>query len=377
MSISWKFAIWQVIVLRLLTLTAAVIGLNYLAFKPSFPYWDSVLQTFGHPLFWSWANFDGVHYLMVSEKGYVFGLTQAFFPLYIVLTKVGAFIVQNRVIAGLALSHLFFVGSLVIFYKLLRLDYSQKVTHRTILYLVLFPTSFYFLSVYTESLFLFLLLLSFYFMRTKQWGYAALVGIALTLTRIIGIFIVPAYLYEVWKSKAAQDKYPPFSHLILACVPVLGLLAYMLYLHVEFNDPLLFAHVQSSFGAGRETDKLVLIYQVFWRYLKMVFTVDRSNPLYFTVWLELLSTLSFVGLLIWGFLKKVRTSYLIFSIPGLLLPTLTGTLSSMPRYVLVLFPGFIVLGMIKHKWVQSLLVIIFTILLMICTALFTRGYWIA
>jgi len=148
-------------------------------------------------------------------------------------------------------------------------------------------------------------------------------------------------------------------------------------LWVKFEDPFLFAHVQSGFGAGRETGKLVLLYQVIWRYVKMIFTVDKNNPIYFTVWLEMLASLYAIGLLIWGYIKKVRPSYLLFSFLSFLLPTLTGTFSSMPRYILVLFPIYIVLATIKNKYVRYLILSIHFILLFICTMLFTRGYWIA
>jgi hypothetical protein len=177
---------------------------------------------------------------------------------------------------------------------------------------------------------------------------------------------------------------PKFIHLIqnhskilIACIPTLGLLAYMTYLYIKFNDPLLFSHVQEEFGAGRQTGKFILLYQVIWRYIKMIFTVDRTNPLYFTIWLEFISAISFFSLLIWGFVKRIRPSYLIFSLLAITLPTLTGTFSSMPRYVLVAFPVFILLAQIKNKWFNYIYPTISIILLIICTAMFTRGYWIS
>jgi hypothetical protein len=115
----------------------------------------------------------------------------------------------------------------------------------------------------------------------------------------------------------------------------------MIYLKIKFNDPFLFVNVQNSFGSGRETKKIILIYQVFWRYLKMFFTVNPQNPIFFTTCLELFSTLLFIILIIYGYFKKIRPSYLIYGSLALILPTLTGNLSSMPRYLLVIFPAFI------------------------------------
>jgi hypothetical protein len=402
------------ITLRFLTLAAAIVGYIYLPFKPSFPYWDAVLSKYGHPLTWSWANFDGVHYLMLSKEGYNFGLTQAFFPVYFLIIKTVSFVLGNPLFSALLISHLFFLLSLVIFYKLLKLDYSKSQIHKVLLFLILFPTSFYFLGVYNESLFLFLVLTSFYLMRTGKIWQAGLVGAIASATRVTGILLIPAFLIELsanlktkkndkkLKSGALRLKncssltkqitsiyswvkarvYLPvikntLAVLIPSFLPLLGLLCYMFYLNYKFSDPFMFAHVQSSFGAGRQTDKFVLLYQVFWRYLKMILTVDKTNPIYYTIWLELVSTLTCIALLIIGFIKKVRPSYLLFGLLSFIIPTLTGMLSSMPRYVLTIFPIFISLGLIQNKKVQKIILFIFAALLIINTMLFTRGYWIA
>jgi hypothetical protein len=372
-KIPWKFILKLFIGLRVTTFIAAIIGLKLLDFKPSFPYSETFLEKFGHPLFWSWANFDGVHYLMLAREGYVFGLTQAFFPGYLLLIRLVSLVLQNYLLSGLFISHLFFILSLAIFYKLLRLDYSKIISRKILVFLTFFPTSFYFLSVYNESLFLFLLLFCFYCLRTFNYNKIGIAGIFLTLTRIVGIFVIPAFFVEAWEKIKAKN----LKTIFYLTLPSLGLFLYMWYLNSKFNDPLMFAHVQEGFGSGRSTGKLVLLYQVFWRYLKMIITVDRQNPIYFTVWLELISSLSFIALLIWGYVKKIRLSYIVFSALAFLLPTLTGTLSSMPRYVLVLFPGFIALGLIKQKSLQNFILGFNFILLIICTALFTRGYWIA
>lgn len=376
MKIPWKFILNQFLFLRIFTLICAWWAANNVVFKPSFPYSDVVLQQYKNPLLWSWANFDGVHYLILSKDGYAFGLTQAFFPLYFLMIRFGQIIFQDRLITALLISNIFFIASLIVFYKLLRLDYDKKISERIILFLVFFPTSFYFLSAYNESVFLFLLLSIFYFSRKKEWWKAGLVGILLTLTRIVGIFIIPALLYEVLKEKTFSKK-TLIKNICWVLLPSLGLLSYMGYLNWKFNDPFLFVHVQAGFGAGRDTSKLTLLYQVFWRYIKMIMTVDQSTPLYFTIWLEFLSTISFIGLIIWGFVKKIRPSYLIFSSFSLILPTLTGTFSSMPRYVLVLFPGFILLGLIKQGWIRNVILAIFLSLAIVCIIFFTRGYWIA
>lgn len=75
--------------------------------------------------------------------------------------------------------------------------------------------------------------------------------------------------------------------------------------------------------------------------------------------------------------RKIRTSYLIFSILSILTSTLSGTLLSMPRYILVVFPMFVVLGLIQNRLIKGLFLTVHNILLVLLTALFTQEYFVA
>jgi Gpi18-like mannosyltransferase len=385
-NVPFKYILILFIGLRLLTFLAAVLGLNFLDFKFSFPYVNVILEKYGSPLLWSWANFDGVHYLSLADQGYNFDLTQAYFPAYFLLINFISIFINNFLFSGLLISHIFFFLSLVILYKLLRFDYNDKVSRKILLYQTFFLTSFFFLSIYTESLYLFLTLSSFYLLRKKAYIKSGLIAALASATRITGIFLVPIFFIEIFlENKSKLMKKKTFINQVKMYIktfwptflPALGLLAYMHFLKQKFDDPFMFVHVQSGFGGGRDTSKLVLFYQVIWRYIKMLITVDRSNPIYYTLWLEFLTSFYFIGLIIFGFFKKVRPSYLIYSLLCFILPTLTGVLSSMPRYLLVLFPAFICIELIPNNKLKKLLFIINIILLFINTALFTRGYWIS
>ncbi|MCR4263093.1 MAG: hypothetical protein NUV98_00035, partial [Candidatus Roizmanbacteria bacterium] len=74
--------------------------------------------------------------------------------------------------------------------------------------------------------------------------------------------------------------------------------------------------------------------------------------------------------------KNYPRPWIYFSLASIVLPTLTGTLSSMPRYVLVAFPVFMVLSQLP-KTLKIGVFVVSLILLIICTLLFTHGYWIA
>jgi Gpi18-like mannosyltransferase len=342
---------------------------------------------FAHPGLWPWANFDGEHYLSIALYGYG-NLEQAFFPFFPWLIKTLVYPLRESyfalLLSGLTISHLAFLASLFLLYFLIKLDFDKKIARRAILLLLVFPTSFFFASVYTESLFLLLVLGAFYAARKKQWWIAGILGAIASGTKVIGIFLLPALLWEWWTQNKKQyairppaqagNKQYAISLIPLLLIP-LGLLIYMRYLAIHYQDPLMFFHIQPAFGAQRSGDKLILLYQVFWRYLKMIATT-KWDPLYFTVWLEFLTGSGFLALLVLAYLKKIRFSYLIFAALAYIVPTLTGTFSSMPRHVLILFPCFTILALIKNKILRSLLLVVCSLLLAIATIFFTRGYWI-
>lgn len=358
-----------------------LLGMRFLDFKPKFSFTQVSPEI--KRLFAQWGNFDGLHYSTILGEGYLkTGFIQAFFPFYPLLAKPFYLLFRNLLLSGLLVSHLSFLGALWVFYHLIRLDFSKKIAFQTILFLLVFPTSFFFGAFYNESLFLLLVFASFYLMRKKNWLGAAFLASLASATKIIGLFLLPALVWEWWQQKdkakslkAAITKKAIISFLIAPS----GWLFYSLYLQKHFGDFFLYAHVQGAYGAQRTTGKIILLYQVFWRYLKMLLTVQRDSWLYYAVALEFLAALGFLGLLLLAFKKskKIRLSYLIYAIPAYFLPTLTGTFSSMPRYVLVLFPAFIVLGQINNKKLISFLLLVFTFLLAVSTALFTQGYWLS
>jgi len=322
-----------------------------------------------------WANFDGVHYLSIAQYGYR-QFQQAFFPLYPLLIRWLTVLTKNYLFSGLLISHLSFVTALFLFYKLIKLDFTEKTARRSLFYLLLFPTSFYFGSVYTESLFLVLVLGSFYAARKKYWLVAGVLGAMASATRVVGLFLFPALLAEWWQ-QWREIKSGKIVSLLSLLLITSGILVYMSYLKKTVGDALYFIHVQPFFGAHRSGSKIILLYQVFWRYLKMILTT-KADVLYFSVWLELIVSLLFLFLLIEVY-RRLRRSYFIFMLFCYLAPTLTGTFSSMPRYVLVLFPGFILLALLaeKYRWLRIVYPIVAVILSIASAILFTRGYWVA
>jgi Gpi18-like mannosyltransferase len=363
------------IVLWRLLLTIIVVGvISYFPYTPTFPYASSLLVEYGSRSLTTFAQFDGVHYLTIIRQGYEgTGLIQAFFPLYPLLVRLFSLNgLLNHVTVGLIISTTSLMGAYLVWWRLLSLEKFSMPDRRYVLWLnASFSVAFFYFSLYTESLFLLLSLASFYLMRRKLWWGAGLLALLAALTRVTGVFLVLPLAYEYW-TKHKKIKLNSLAVLM----PVIGLGIYMAYLDLVFNDPLLFVNVQNAFGAARETNSLILLPQVFYRYVKMLVTVPITSLLYYQVVHELLISLLGLAGLILAFLK-LRTAYALYALALYLVPTFTGTFSSMPRYVLVIFPLFMVAGLSLNWFWRWGLLGLFIVLQIINLILFTQGLWVA
>lgn len=362
------FFIWRAGLFFVLVIILTLIPLN------SDNFLGGGLESYQHnPYLFAWANFDGEHYLSIAKSGYG-NLNHSFFPLYPLMIKLFSFSSNDAtllVITGLLISNITFILSLFFLWKLIRLDYSEKISDLSFFALILFPTSFYFGAFYTESLFLLLVISTFYLARLKKWWWAGVLGALASATRITGILLLPALFLEWWQEKSIKSLLP------ILLIPV-GFLGYMTHLYQTTGSPLTFYQELSTFGPQR-SGNLIILPQVFYRYFNILLT-SEFNVIYWAAVLELVSALVVIILLIYGYLKKVRWSYLFFVLASFILPTLTGSFSSLPRYLLTMFPLFIILGIYlsKQKSFQRVIVYILMIaLLIIETTLFLRGYWVA
>ncbi|HEX7017944.1 MAG TPA: hypothetical protein VF209_03500 [Patescibacteria group bacterium] len=370
-------------------------------YQPSFPYAYTLLPSYGLPQWiYSWANFDGVHYLTIVQKGYVgTGLIQAFFPGYPLLVFLVNALIAHPLISGLFVSNLFLSISVMLWWLLLKKEgSSNQASWIGIFTLLLFPTFFFMGALYSESLFLTLIFASFLAARNQKWWLAGILAGFASGTRVVGVLLVPALIIEycLHMSERLDLKWQASSWLTngVALVKLLkksdyvkllglvvfgstGLVAYMAYLAGEFNDPLYFLHVQSEFGAGR-SETFILYPQVVWRYLKILGTYQTWDWRYFAYFQEfVIGVGGFLALL--ASFKYVRFSYAFFSLAVFLVPTLTGTFSSMPRYMLASFAFFLLLSRVLHsrRWLTLIYLLGSLVLLIINTMLFIQGYWVA
>lgn len=311
-------------------------------------------------LLWSWANFDGAHYLNIAQNGYqtILGQSEyAFFPLLPLLINA-----VSRTGLDLYLSaHLITTFSAIGFIWIL-LKWATKYVKNplTLLWLVLLSPGAIFLSaIYSEPLFLFLTVTTFYFSDRKQWGKAIFMAALATATRINGIFLV---LFLLLKSRSLR-----------ALLGLSGILAYIYYLWGRTGDGLAFFHAQSGWGKSTLTLPWVTLTSYF-RALTYEFQPDLTH---LVVAIEVIVTVLLIYLLFrfWK-AKKFHSAYKYYALATLALPLSTGSLGSMPRFSLALFPLFLMIPSLP-RYPRIIHYSLFIILSIIGIILFTRGYWYA
>lgn len=326
-----------------------------------------------------WANFDGVYYLLIAAYGYT--SNAGFFPLYpVTVYFLSSLLGYSKAFdpiqffSAFFLSNVYFLLALFVFYKLIILDYKKNVGIKTIIFLLIFPASFFYASIYSESLFLLLTVLCFYFARKKKWFLAGFIGALLTATRLVGIAILPALAWEIYSQggkKGGLLKYFPIL------ISLSGVVSYMFFNILRWKNPFYFIIAQGKFQNNRSVETFILFPQTVYRYIKIILTVI---PNHFEWWISLFELLTFFFIVFLFYLawkKRIRFSYLLFAFGCFIIPVSSGTFSGLPRYSLVLFPLFMALGMVKRKIIVIFYAVISLILLFLSLIYFSRGYFVS
>ncbi|HEX3031173.1 MAG TPA: mannosyltransferase family protein [Bacillota bacterium] len=347
----------------LVVLSSDFFGQNLLAApKAPLPVTETILNGL--------ANWDGRWYLRIVESGYD-PKAAAFFPGYpaliAVLQNLGIEPLWGAVIAA----NLAFLGVLISLYCLLSLDFAPDVILRSLWYLALFPTAFFFSAVYTESLYLLLVILCLYFARRHYWLASGCMGMLACLTRSAGVLLLFPLLYEFWHEKRLSFTTTSWrGWLGLAPFGLLpaGLLIYMYHLWATLGQPLAFMTAQQYWKRQAAVPWAPII--------KTLGTIGQGNNL-----VNFLFTALALVLLILG-ISMLRPSYSLYGLFGILLPLCTpathSPLLSMPRFVLVLFPIYVVLALvIRRQQLHWALISFFTMALVFLNILFANSRWVA
>lgn len=301
----------------------------------------------------SWYRWDSGQFTHIATNGYDALYRMAFFPLFPLLERVLAVIVRDPFVAGLIISNLATLAMFMVLYRLFVEDFDADRAWRSVLYLAVFPTAFFLAAAYNESLFLFFSILSFYYMRKGRWWLAGLAALFASLTRSIAICLFIPFAYEYLRQRDFQWRRIGVS--ILSGVGIIGgVLIFCLYGYVAFHDPFAFIHAQKVWNR-----QLSFPWLVFWEAYAIIrqhhiLTFDSIHAvmdLSAILFILVILALSFIGP--WK-LSKEHWSYAFYALAIYLFVILSPEqgrypLSSLARFMLEIFPAFIILAAMGRR----------------------------
>ena len=148
----------------------------------------------------AFERWDALWFLRIAEDGYAEDDgSAAFFPLYPMAVRAVSTVIGGHPLpAALLVSNVAFLLALTVVYLLTRVEFDDETARRSTLYMSVWPTAFFFIAPYSESLFLVLAAGSVLCARLGKWPLAGILGALAGATRSIGIVLVGVLAVEAW-----------------------------------------------------------------------------------------------------------------------------------------------------------------------------------
>jgi hypothetical protein len=149
-------------------------------------------------VFGVWRRWDAVHYLDLAENGY--RVENAGATVFGVLTPLGfrlldALLPGSLDLAAMVFETLTFALALALLYRVCEVYYGDaELGPWAAAVMALQPLSYFFAAPMSESIYLAMVLGTFYFAAKDRWRWAALCGFLATLARSQGVLLLPIAL---------------------------------------------------------------------------------------------------------------------------------------------------------------------------------------
>jgi Mannosyltransferase (PIG-V) len=334
-----------------------------------------------------WARWDSDFFLRIAENGYD-DASAAFHPLYPgLLAALGRVFFGHYILAGVIVSLLAALGSFVLLHRIAEERLGADGARRAVLYLAVFPMTLFLQAVYSESLFLFLVLGAFALAERDRFRAAGLVAGLAILTRAAGLALLPALALLAWRNR---ERLRALAGVALA-LPVAAV--YPLVLWQQVGDPWAFADAQDrwhrSFSAAGPLGGLWEGVVAGWHGLEQFVVghgtkVSGVSPMHAAA--ENLQALAFLILFIaltvvaW---RRFGAAYGLFAAVSLAIPlsypSARWPLLSMPRFGLVIFPLFLALAALTARRPRSHTAVVAcsALLLGVAVVQWTLWQWVA
>lgn len=211
-------------------------------------------------------RWDAAHYIRLIEEGYQ-GYTEngqhlflVFFPGYVWAVRLLRLVIPSTALAGTALSCLCYGGACCYLYRLAGEAYNSRVARDALLYMSLFPFSFFSGLVMTEGLFLLATTGACWYAWRGKWLAFGLFGALAALTRMTGLLVIVVGVIRLLEAYRPLE--PPVGkslgrcwnplllRLPLTLLPAVGTLLYLLLNLWVDGDPFAFASHQEHWHQG-------------------------------------------------------------------------------------------------------------------------------
>jgi hypothetical protein len=328
-----------------------------------------------------YAKFDSGWYLAIIEWGY--GKpppdgkpsNHAFFPLYPTTAKVlrDTFAIDGF-LAGLIVAYLCLFLAVSLFFREGVARLGEKDAWSAVAFLLLFPTAFFLVAVYAESMFLLFALLAFRDARAASTPKAALWGFLLGLTRASAVAAAPALFLAALEDRRPDGRLRWGKALLVGAVPVATVFLWIFGIGWIYKEPGLY--FRSMQGWHRGTSSLSGI--AAWLLSMKVRLVDADWKRDPTLALDYGVALLFVFVAVYQLWKK-KWADAAWTGTAISLPMTTGLSGGMPRFLMVAYPVYFALaeGSRGRPRARLLWWVVSGALLLAAAARFVNWHWVA
>lgn len=326
-----------------------------------------------------WYRWDTIHYVEIAQNGYSLAELDntTWPPLYPFLVGILARIMPSM-LAALLVSTVAIFFALYLLHQTVFEIWGEAIANKVLLILIIFPTSFYFVSGYTESLFFALTIASIINARRRNWLLAGVFGGLATLTRHQGVLLMIPFIwegYELYRTRTSLH-WPTYLKILFSSslIPFAFILN-SIYIHYVVKAPWPWTARSEIWQIHLDWPWVGIIGNISFLFHRMDWFLVTS------VIVDLLMIILFVYLL----LRKVPlmpVSYILYGLI-MLIPSLTmvsgwNTMTGVSRFVLPLFPAFISLTLLLNTKVKETIWVIFSFISQIVLlVLFYSWIWVA
>ena len=318
-----------------------------------------------------WDHWDAQHYLDLATRGYsATGDARnliAFLPLYPALISAVAVVGLPVRLAALLISNLAGVIAAILLYEMGRTDEGDRVGFRAAALFTIFPTAYFLVVGYSEAVFCALAFGAVLAARRQRWLASGMLGGLAAAARLTGLALIPLLVIEL---VAVRHR---IRHLLEAVAPpllvALGFAVYLVTNWLVLDDPLAFMTVQRLHWSHQLAAPWVgfagAVRSLTWRPPWERLTVG-GGEIVGGVAAYATATLSWL---------RLRPSDAAYATVLTLMATFLPFWLSIPRYLLSMYPLFLLAGRIRSRWVYVAMAAASFSALVIFGLAFFRGWW--